>query len=62
VSPLLDEHLSGWRQPWWIRIDATAEILRPVPMADPVVWAALAPLEAKGPQCQNASSAPRWDE
>ncbi len=29
VSLLLDEYTADWTQLWWIRIEATAEILRP---------------------------------
>ncbi len=50
ISLLLDEYSSDWTQLWWIRIDATAEVLQPVAANDPEVSAAIAALEAKYPQ------------
>ncbi len=50
ISLLLDDYSSDWTQLWWIRIDATAEVLQPVPSNDPEVSAAIAALEAKYPQ------------
>ncbi len=50
VSLLLDEYSSDWTQLWWIRIDATAEVLQPASPNDPEVSSAIAALEAKYPQ------------
>jgi PPOX class probable F420-dependent enzyme len=50
VSLLLDEYTSDWTQLWWIRIDATAEVLQPASANDPKVSAAIAALETKYPQ------------
>ena len=50
VSLLLDDYSSDWTRLWWIRIDATAEVLRPASANDREVSAAIAALEAKYPQ------------
>jgi PPOX class probable F420-dependent enzyme len=50
ISLLLDDYDSDWTQLWWIRIDATAQVLQPVSANDPEVSAAIAALEAKYPQ------------
>jgi hypothetical protein len=61
VSLLLDEYTADWTQLWWIRIEATAEILRPDAgdsggagdQSD--VSKAIAALEAKYPQYAKVS-------
>jgi PPOX class probable F420-dependent enzyme len=50
VSLLIDEYSSDWRQLWWIRIEATAEVLQPASTDELEVSAALEALEAKYPQ------------
>jgi PPOX class probable F420-dependent enzyme len=61
VSLLLDEYSADWTQLWWIRIEATGEILRPDSAdsgeaGDPgEVSKAVAALEAKYPQYANVS-------
>jgi hypothetical protein len=50
ISLLLDDYSSDWTQLWWIRIDATAEVFRPVSEKDPEMSAAIMALEAKYPQ------------
>jgi PPOX class probable F420-dependent enzyme len=49
-SLLLDEYDPDWTQLWWIRIEATAEVVQPDSTSDPEVLAAIAALEAKYPQ------------
>jgi PPOX class probable F420-dependent enzyme len=49
-SLLLDDYDSDWTQLWWIRIEATAEVVQPDSASDPEVLAAVAALEAKYPQ------------
>ena len=55
ISLLLDDYSSDWAQLWWIRIDATAQVLQPVSVSDPEVSAAIAALEAKYPQYATVS-------
>jgi PPOX class probable F420-dependent enzyme len=50
ASILLDEYGPDWNTLWWIRIDATAEIVEGASPVDPEVAGALAALEAKYPQ------------
>lgn len=50
TSLLLDEYHSDWTKLWWIRIDATAEVIQPVSDTDHEASAAIAALEAKYPQ------------
>ena len=50
VSLLLDHYDADWTRLWWIRIEATAEVIQPASSADPQVSAALIDLEAKYPQ------------
>lgn len=49
VSLLLDEYHSDWTQLWWIRIEATAEILQPDSLRGDEAKNAIAALEAKYP-------------
>lgn len=49
VSLLLDEYHSDWTQLWWIRIEATAEILHPDSLRGDEAKNAIAALEAKYP-------------
>ena len=49
VSLLLDEYHSDWTRLWWIRIEATAEILRLDSTRGEEVENAIAALEAKYP-------------
>jgi PPOX class probable F420-dependent enzyme len=55
VSLLLDEYRPDWTELWWIRIEATAEILRPGSVPDREVGEAIEALEAKYPQYANVS-------
>ena len=50
TSLLLDEYRSDWTKLWWIRIDATAEVIQPVSSTNREASAAIAALEAKYPQ------------
>jgi PPOX class probable F420-dependent enzyme len=50
ASLLLDDYRSDWTQLWWIRIEATAEVVEAASARDPDVRAALVALEAKYPQ------------
>jgi len=50
VSLLLDEYSSDWARLWWIRVEATAEVIQPASARDPEVSAAIEALEAKYPQ------------
>ena len=50
ASLLLDDYDPDWTRLWWIRIEASAEVLRPASPVNPAVSAALAALEAKYPQ------------
>jgi PPOX class probable F420-dependent enzyme len=50
ASLLLDEYGPDWNALWWIRIDATAEIVDGASLADPEIASALAALVAKYPQ------------
>jgi PPOX class probable F420-dependent enzyme len=52
-SLLLDDYDSDWTRLWWIRIEATAEIVQPTSAGDPEISAAIAALEAKYPQYQS---------
>jgi len=50
ASLLLDDYHSDWTQLWWIRIEATAEVVQPASVDDPEVSAAIRALETKYPQ------------
>lgn len=51
VSVLLDDYDEDWSRLWWLRIAATARVIRPAePDSDPQVAAALSALRAKYPQ------------
>jgi PPOX class probable F420-dependent enzyme len=50
VSLLLVDYKSDWTRLWWIRIEATAEVIQPASSDDPEVSAAIEALEAKYPQ------------
>ena len=51
VSLLLEEYTEDWTRLWWIRVDATATIVRPAdPDADPSVASAIQALRRKYPQ------------
>jgi PPOX class probable F420-dependent enzyme len=47
ASLLLDDYQSDWARLWWIRIEATAEVIQPASSDDPEVSAAIEALEAK---------------
>ena len=50
ASLLLDDYQPDWTQLWWIRIEATAEVVLVASADDPEISAAIAALEAKYPQ------------
>ena len=54
VSLLLDHYDSDWKRLWWLRVDATARIVRPPGgEADPGVGSAVAALRGKYPQYED---------
>lgn len=50
ASLLLDHYDEDWSALWWIRVEATAEVVQPALRERSTVEAALAALEAKYPQ------------
>jgi PPOX class probable F420-dependent enzyme len=51
VGLLLDDYDADWSRLWWLRVEATARVVRPAdPASDPAVAAALDALREKYPQ------------